>query len=218
MVHDSGGDDLGRDRDVERAISSLAASEHALRADLADRTDVDSTRPSRLPGWTIGHVMSHLARNADGMASMLDGSPQYPHGRTGRDADIEQGAARTWPELVDDVVVTSEALERRIAAHDDWSGTVLSIGGERPAEMVPIMRQREVEVHRVDLGFGYEFGDMPSDYVRRDLRLLTMLWKARSPMGMTSLPAAALALEPARRLAWLMGRSEFDGLAPAALF
>jgi maleylpyruvate isomerase len=45
-----------------------------------------------------------------------------------------------------------------------------------------------------------------------------MLWRARRPMGLTPLPAEALALPPATRLAWMMGRVEIDGLAPAHLF
>lgn len=208
----------GLDRDLEQAIASMLGSEHALRDAVRERVDVDATSASRLPDWSIGHVMTHIARNADSMVSMLDGAPQYPHGREGRNADIEAGATRSWSELVDDVVATSEALELRISRHPDWSGTVQTIGGERPAAMVPIMRQREVEVHRVDLGFGHEFADMPGDYVRRDLRLMEMLWKARAPMGMTPLPEAALEVAPAERLSWMMGRREIDGLDPAGLF
>ena len=30
-------------------------------------TDPDLRVPSMLPGWTRGHVLAHLARNADGM-------------------------------------------------------------------------------------------------------------------------------------------------------
>ena len=29
------------------------------------------TEPSRLPGWTRGHVLSHLARNADALVNLL---------------------------------------------------------------------------------------------------------------------------------------------------
>ena len=100
----------------------------------------------------------------------------------------------------------------------DWSGTVTMLPGVRPKASLPLMRQREVEVHRTDLVLGYGFAEMPADYVRRDLRLMGMFWTARQPMGMTALPEAALALTPAIRLAWLMGRIEIDGLAPANVF
>lgn len=205
----------GRALDRERA--SCVTSEHGLVAWLEDLDDVDPSQPSRLPGWSIGHVLTHLARNADGMLSMLDGEPQYPHGLEGRNADIEAGAARPWPALVDDVVMRSAAVEAALKACEDWSGTVRTLRGERARVQLPMMRQREVEVHRVDLGLGYEFTNLPPDYVRRELRLMEMLWKARKPMGMTPLPDRAKRLDPATRLAWLMGRVDVDGLEPARL-
>ena len=51
--------------------------------------------------------------------------------------------------------------------------------------------------------------------VRRELARQEMGWAARRPMGLTGLPAAALALRPARRLAWLLGRQTVEGLEPA---
>ena len=46
-------------------------------------------RASRLPGWSRGHLLSHLARNADGVRGMVEGAivgeerEQYPHGARG---------------------------------------------------------------------------------------------------------------------------------------
>lgn len=199
-------------------ITSCVRSEQALVDALGSMADTGPGTPSRLPGWTIGHVMTHIARNADGVLSMFSGAHQYPHGIDGRNADIEAGATRSWQELVDDVASRSRAVAAAIADRTDWSGTVQMLPGERPMSQVPLLRQREVEVHRVDLGLGYEFTDMPTDYVRRDLRLLEMLWASRKPMGMTDLPPAALALDPPTRLAWMMGRVDVPGLDPAGLF
>ncbi len=206
-------------REIRRDIDSCLASHDSLTAFLRAVDPVDPTRSSLLPGWTVGHVLTHIARNADGIISMLDGFAQYPHGVEGRNGDIEAGASRPWPELVDDVTSTAAALDARMSeAAVDWSGTVTMLPGVRPKASLPLMRQREVEVHRFDLDLGYEFAEMPGDYVRRDLRLMEMFWSARQPMGMTALPAAALALAPAIRLAWLMGRIEVAGLAPANVF
>ena len=199
-------------------ITSCVRSEQALVDAVGSMPDTDPAAPSRLPGWTIGHVMTHIARNADGVLSMFSGAHQYPHGLDGRNADIEAGATRSWPELVDDVTSRSRAVAVAIAERTDWSGTVQMLPGERPTAQVPLLRQREVEVHRVDLGLGYEFADMPTDYVRRDLRVLEMLWTSRKPMGMTDLPPSALALDPPTRLAWLMGRIDVPDLEPAGLF
>jgi maleylpyruvate isomerase len=193
-------------------------SEQALVDAIRSIPSPDPAAASRLPGWSIGHVMTHLARNADGVLSMFSGAHQYPHGLDGRNAEIETGATRSWDQLVADVVSRSQAVAAAMAERTDWSGTVQMLPGERPAAQVPLLRQREVEVHRVDLGLGHEFADMPADYIRRDLRLMEMLWNARRPMGMSSLPDAALTLEPPTRLAWLMGRVDVPGLDPAGLF
>jgi maleylpyruvate isomerase len=204
--------------ELGREIAASIASEEALTTFVEQVGDVDPTAPSRLPDWSIGHVMTHIARNGDGMLSVLAGHPQYPHGLAGRNADIESGSTRTWDELVADVVSRSAEVVVAFNGCDDWSGTVSMLPGERRRRQVPLLRQREVEVHRVDLGLGYEFDDMPAGYVRRDLRVMGMLWTARQPMGMTPLPPAALAAEPATRLAWMMGRADIAGLDPAGLF
>lgn len=204
--------------DVEPAVASCIASQQALVAWLHELDGVEPTAPSLLPDWTIGHVLTHIARNADSVLSMLDGHPQYPHGRDGRNADIEAGSTRSWPELVDDVSSTADRVEERLSTRTDWDGTVEMITGERLTALVPLLRQREVEVHRRDLGLGYTFADLPGDYVRRDLRLMEMLWRARTPMGMAPLPDGALAVDPSTRLAWMMGRADIDGLDSAGLF
>lgn len=211
-------DDGAADRDIERDVSSCVRSEEALVTALAAMPEPDPASPSRLPGWSIGHVMTHIARNADGVLSVFAGQHQYPHGLDGRNADIETGATRSWNELVDDVVSRSRAVVAAMTERTDWSGTVQMLPGERALAQVPLLRQREVEVHRTDLGLGYEFVDMPTDYIRRDLRVMGMVWTARKPMGLTTLPDAALALDPATRLAWMMGRVEVPDLEPAGLF
>jgi maleylpyruvate isomerase len=83
---------------------------------------------------------------------------------------------------------------------------------------LPFRRWREVSVHHVDLGIGMGFEDLPSEYLRRELRLMEMLWNSRQPMGLTGLPARALELAPPQRLAWLMGRTVVEGLAPAGIY
>ena len=74
------------------------------------------------------------------------------------------------------------------------------------------MRWREVEVHRADLGLGFEPADWPAEYVREDLVRMEMRWNARRPMGLTGLPDEALQAPPHVRLAWLLGRTTIEGL------
>jgi hypothetical protein len=46
---------------------------------------------------------------------------------------------------------------------------------------------------------------------------MAMLWTARQPMGLTTLPDAALAVDPPTRLAWMLGRAAIPDLDPAGL-
>ena len=204
--------------EIEADVADLARAHAGLISHLRSLEPVERSRPSLLPDWTVGHVLTHLARNADSILSMLEGRPQYPGGRNGRAADIDAGAARPWHVLVDDVEHTAIAVDEALAGVDDWSGTVDTITAPRPKEMLPSLRQREVEVHRADLGLGYGFDDFPARYLRKELRTMEMLWRAGRPMGLTPLPDSALHTPPPRRLAWMMGRAEIAGLGPANIW
>ena len=108
-------------------------------------------------------------------------------------------------------------LEERWDA-SDWQGSGIGPAGELALKDLPFFRIREVAIHHVDLGIGYTFADLPAEYVRVELWRMGMLWKARQPMGMTALPAQALHSPPDVRMAWLLGRSEIDGLESAGIF
>jgi maleylpyruvate isomerase len=186
----------------------------------------DPAIASALPGWTRGHVLTHIARNADSFVGMLRGAEigerrhQYEGGAEGRAAAIETGAGRSWADLVDDVGRSASRLDAQFLSQQRWDGEGVGIDGSAAviAEL-PFRRWREVLVHRTDLGdAGFTADDWPAEYVRQELRLLTMRWNARRPMGATGLPAAALAAPPTERLLWLMGRVEIPGLDPAGVF
>jgi hypothetical protein len=83
---------------------------------------------------------------------------------------------------------------------------------------LPFRRWGETVVHHADLGRSYQPSDWPTEFVRLELRRLTMRWSSRRPMGMTDLPQAALALDDRTRLLWLLGRIDVTGLAPAGIF
>src|SRR5258705_8981464 len=78
-------------------------------------TDPDLRVPSMLPGWTRGHVLAHLARNADGMRNVLIGvrtgqdRPAYPSAEA-REAGIEQDAGRRATEHAADLADSAMAL------------------------------------------------------------------------------------------------------------
>ncbi len=211
------------DRDVELAA---AAHQRLLGAldQLVAHDELDVTAPSRLPDWTKGHVITHVTNSGDGHALILEAAAQglvghqYPHGVEGRAADIAAGASRPAGEQVEELRRSIWRLEG-LWATSAWEGHGIGPSGhEMPVRDLPFLRLREVAIHHVDLDIGYEFADLPDVYVRLELRRMEMLWKARQPMGMTPLPAAALAAPPHLRLAWLMGRTAIDGLLPADVF
>ena len=155
-------------------IVMLPASTARLLATAAGLPPDDVRAASLLPGWTVGHVLTHLARNADSHVRRLDAAargevvPQYAGGRAGRDADIEAGARRPPAEIVADLRTACDSLADFLATVPDdvWDRAVV----ERehftaPAHTLPFTRLLEVEVHHADLGQGYGPADWPPPFV-----------------------------------------------------
>jgi maleylpyruvate isomerase len=209
-------------RATDRHVAGAAAAHQRLLAHLdAVRADLDPRQPSLLPDWSIGHVLSHLARNADSLTLVFDAAARgesaerYPGGAAGRAADIEAGSSRAADELIADVRATIWRVEQAWAAcpAEGWSLVGTSIGRPEAVHELPWKRWREVEIHHGDLGLaGFTYDDWTPEYVRLDLDRALMAWRSSRPMGVTQLPDAALTLPPARRLAWLAGRIHIDGL------
>jgi maleylpyruvate isomerase len=211
-------------RELDAVVAGCASAHQRLLATLDGLDDETVGRPSLLPGWTVGHVTTHLARQADSVTRVLEaaarGEPaeRYPGGREQRATEIEAGAPRPAREQAEDVRRTIWRLESAWASvpAEGWALTGTLMGQPEAVADLPFRRWREVEVHHADLGLtDFSWDDWSDGYVRRDLRLAEMAWAARRPMGLTALPAAALALAPSRRLAWLLGRLDVDGLEAA---
>ena len=220
-VSDEDRTEAERARALDRDVAGAADAHQRLLATLdawVERGAPTPDHPSELPGWTIGYVLTHLARNADSHVRMLAGLDQYEGGAVGREAEIEAGAGRSAEALVADVRRSIWALEPAWAMHADWDTTARRAAGTVPMRELPFLRWREAEVHHVDLGLGIGFADISREYLRLELRRMEMLWRARRPMGLTALPEAALARPPHERLAWLLGRGSIDGLDPAGIF
>jgi len=230
-------------QEIDHAISAARASTARLLALIAGWQTEDMRRPSTLPDWTVGHLLTHLARNAEGNCRMLDGAArdeivdQYPHGREGRAADIEAGSDRPGPEIVADVTETAAALDERwsMMPREAWARPVRMFSGEQPAWGALVSRNREIEVHAVDLDCGYTPADWPAAFVAAELdhvvrglegRLAagTALRAASTDTGWVAEvgagPASVTVTGPAAYLlAWLIGRAVPEGtlLAPAGL-
>ena len=136
-------------------------------------TDDSCRAPSLLPGWSRGHVLAHWARNADGQARMLlaamrgEVAAQYPGGDAQREADIETGAARPAPLILQDVRAAIDRVEdawRRMPP-EAWSRPTGARIGQRPAWKSVWARWRETEIHHVDLDAGYTHDHWPAEFV-----------------------------------------------------
>jgi maleylpyruvate isomerase len=196
---------LGVHGEPEAAIGVCRAAHQRLLATAAGIDDRTVRRPSRLPGWSVGHVLSHLARNADGHVRRLEGAlraeevARYPGGNVEREREIEEGASRTAAELLADLTTSAKRLEDTWdrSREAGWPNAGLLASDTWPTSASPLRRLREVEVHHVDLGLGYEASDWPEDYVRWDL-----------PLMLEGLPDRLSGADDARRLlASLFGRA-----------
>ncbi|MGW1011695.1 maleylpyruvate isomerase family mycothiol-dependent enzyme [Streptomyces termitum] len=158
--------------DHEHDLASVRDATERLLADAASWDNASAAEPSRLPGWTRGHVLAHLARNAEALVNVFEGRPMYPSAEA-RDADIERDAPRPLDVQLADVRATAGLFQESAAAPADWDRVVeLRNGVTDRASRVPFRRWVEVALHHVDLGCGYELEDLPEEFVRREIDFL----------------------------------------------
>jgi maleylpyruvate isomerase len=165
------------DNEVLRSMARIGEATDRLVASAATLTDAQMREPSLLPGWTRGHVLTHVARNADGLGNLLRGArtsteiPMYAS-RESRQADIEAGAGRPGAELTADVQGTAITFAAEAASlpGDSWTVRVAMLTGPAfPARGVLNWRLGEVEIHHVDLATGYRPADWPGEFVTDSL-------------------------------------------------
>jgi maleylpyruvate isomerase len=221
-------DPLGFAPDVARADERLTAT-------VATLDEAAVRAPSLLPGWTRGHVLAHIARNADSYVNLLTWArtgvetPMYASFAQ-RNADIEAGAGRPLSEHAADLSAAAERFAAAVGAMTPaaWGNSVRHLNGrELRAPQLVWGRLREVEVHHVDLGAGYGPDDWTEAFTLHLLREVVsdlgagagapalrmsaddLQFSAETGAGSASVEVRG----PARALAaWLIGRSSGDGL------
>ena len=139
-----------------------AATQRLLQT-AAGITDEQAREASLLPGWSRGHVLTHLARNADSLRNLLIWArtgvmtPQYPS-LTAREEEIASGADRPAAQLRADLEQSAAefAAEIETVPESHWSAEVAGMSGPgHPAWYTLWRRLSEVEIHHVDLDAGY---------------------------------------------------------------
>jgi maleylpyruvate isomerase len=151
-------------------------------------SDVAVREPSLCTGWTRGHVLTHLARNADGLRNVLltaanGGDGAFYESQAARNADIDAGSGRSAAELEADVETSADRL---LEAFAETPAEALDVRVPRlrvtdvPGEQASIaagqtsaMRLREVLIHHVDLDAGFTFADFPESWLVNELRRAT---------------------------------------------
>lgn len=184
--------------------------------------------PSGLDGWSRGHVLTHLARNADALVNLLtwarcgERTPMYASPEH-RNADIEAGAGRVLADQQADLQASARGFAETAAAMSDrdWSATVADAQGrEIAASVVPWMRVREVWIHLVDLRIGVSMEAFPPDLAWTLVREVAGWMSDKVDAGVRlSAPgygaaqlgppgsAAQVSDSPGRLAAWLTGRA-----------
>ena len=141
-------------------LLNLEAAAAAFTNGIAGLTDADVRAPSALPGWTRGHVLTHVAGVAEGMARQLEYAARgeqielYDGGADGRNHAIEQGAVRGADRQRADL---DRALEKALAAFsalsaDGWNAPISYRNGVVRDGGLALWR--ELVIHLTDLGIG----------------------------------------------------------------
>lgn len=194
----------------------------------------DWAEPLGLPGWTVAHLVAHVAYNASALSRLVhwartgEETLMYS-GPEQRAEEIEHGATLPPSRLRALVRETDEQLWADLAGLSTWDAKVRTAQGRIvPAAEIPWLRTREVWIHAVDLGTGLRFEDFPADLLGALITDITDLrqnrdggpgvvihpedrtdrWRIVDVLGgepaVVRAPAAGLAR-------WLAGRGRIEG-------
>jgi maleylpyruvate isomerase len=216
-----------------RLRARVTAATALLLTSAGQISDQQAREPSLLPDWSRGHLLTHLARNADSLRNLLTWArtgvttPQYSNPDE-RSEGIERGAGRPAAELLADLEESAAALDAAAASlpAEAWAAQV---GWGHAGWFTLWRRLTEVEIHHVDLGLGYSPADWPVAFAIYGLeQTASHLSDARSPavvlrtsdapvvvrIGPPADQPATTVTGPVRDLlAWLYGRSPGSGLS-----
>jgi maleylpyruvate isomerase len=204
-------------------IEHVSDAQRRFNTTIEDLDDDAVRRDSRLPGWSVAHVIAHVSRNADShvrraeAASRGEVVEQYAGGYAGRAAEIEAAARHPAAALIADARSSAEQLAIAWAAVPEaaWTAVTVDVGGrERALAELPSRRWQELEVHVIDLRLGVTHRDWSDDFVAAWLPRLRASLSQRLTDG--ARPPADGTLDARDELAWLYGRLRRDDLPTLA--
>ena len=170
----------------EKAIREAVVAGHERLVKLLEGADDAAMRAStNLPGWTRGHVATHVEHNGAACARQAVYARQgeliefYDGGRPAAQPRIDAASGRPAAEIKAAMADTIAELERAFAQVEDWQAPVTYRDGV--LRDVLEARWREVEIHTVDLDLGYTPSAWTSEFCMHALGFLS----ARVPGELT---------------------------------
>lgn len=213
---------------VSTALGWVQDGQQRLEQAVARLPTSAVAEPSALDGWSRGHVLAHLSRNADALVNLLSWArsgartPMYDSPEQ-RNADIEAGAGRLLAEQQADLRASARRFAEKAAmmSDRDWAARVANAqGAEIPAAHVPWMRVREVWIHLVDLRLGVGVEEFPADLAWTLTQEVAGWMSGKVEVAVelaapghgsvrlgSSVPQGSLSGSPRRLAAWLTGRA-----------
>lgn len=107
--------------DFPHDVAAVREATDRLLVSVSKLDDAAIGEPSLLPGWTRGHVLAHLARNADALGNLLTWArtdvrtPMYASAEA-RERDIERGADRPLAAQLEDLKESARRFEAAMKA------------------------------------------------------------------------------------------------------
>lgn len=204
---------------IPAALELLDVETGKLLATVATLTDEDLAEPSLCPSWSRGHIVTHLARNAESLIRLVVWArtgvrtPQYPS-QASRDADIEDGAPRPAQEQAEDLRRGCDLVRDALAALALPLEThaIETSAGPIDPRVLPLRRLNEVVLHHLDLTSGFTLADAHPLAVI-DLLKLAVARLAANP----SAPSVTLQTEEGERYVVRGGGPPVTGSAAALL-
>lgn len=221
------------DTELQPTLAQVEAATARYLATVAGLSAAAFAEASVLPGWSVAHVISHVASNATGITRAVDAAvagdpvPWVYETNASRDAEIDERAA--WPaaQLAELNRQSTEDLAASFGRVTDQWEVLLPRVIDGPAWSIADWvgaRWREVEIHHTDMGVGYthhDWDDAFVDYLTKVAAFdrepevgLTL----RSPSGETLVGGGGQVVSGAQRdlVWWLIGRGEGEGVSSDA--
>jgi maleylpyruvate isomerase len=156
-------------------LELMARETGLLLRTAAGLNDETIRAPSLCEGWRRAHVLSHLARNADGLGNLVSwavtGTPSVMYAsEQARDAAIQAGSTRSASDILTDLQESSArfaSASTGLAGPPEHREVEMRAGRRVLGGQLPTLRLLEVVFHHVDLDAGYTFADADPGFVRR---------------------------------------------------